>query len=307
MRSILSLGDLSSAELHSVLNRAARLKKEFKHGTGPDSLKGKLVGLVFEKPSTRTRTSFEAAALRLGGHSLYLASNELQLSRGEPVKDTARILGRYLNFIVARVYSQDTLRQFAEFSGISTINALSDMEHPTQVISDLLTIKEAKGRLEGLKLAYIGDGDNVCNSLLLGASMVGMDMVVGCPAGYAPDPDIFRLAQENATKSGSSLCVFNDPESAAEGADVLYTDVWVSMGEEKERRRRMHAFKGFQINSNLLKQAAKDVVVMHCLPAHRGLEITDEVIEGKQSIVWQQGENKLYGAAAVLDWLVGQK
>lgn len=304
MRSVLSLGDLSSAELDSMLNRAARLKKEIKQGAVLDSLRRKVVGVLFEKPSTRTRTSFEVATLRLGGHSLYLASNELQLSRGEPVKDTARILGRYLDIIVGRVYSQDTLRQLAEFSGISIINGLSDIEHPTQIISDLLTIKEVKGKLKGLKLAFIGDGDNVCNSLLLGASMVGMDMVVACPAGYAPNPDILRLAQANATKSGASVSVVHDPKRAAKGTDVLYTDVWVSMGEEKERDRKMRAFKGFQINSNLLKHAAKDAVVMHCLPAHRGLEITDEVIEGRQSVVWQQGENKLYGAAATLEFVV---
>lgn len=190
MRSVLSLGDLSPAELDSELSRAAHLKKKIKQGAELDSLRGKVVGVLFEKPSTRTRTSFEVATLRLGGHSLYLASNELQLSRGEPVKDTARILGRYLDIIVGRVYSQDTLRQLTEFSGISVINGLSDIEHPTQIISDLLTIKEVKGRLKGLKLAFIGDGDNVCNSLLLGASMVGMGMVVGCPAGYAPNPDI---------------------------------------------------------------------------------------------------------------------
>ncbi|MGD0478329.1 MAG: ornithine carbamoyltransferase [Nitrososphaerales archaeon] len=304
MRSILSLGDLSSTELDSVLNRAVHLKKEIMQGTELDSLRGKVVGLLFEKPSTRTRTSFEVATLRLGGHSLYLASNELQLSRGEPVKDTARMLGRYLDIIVGRVYSQDTLRQLAEFSGISVVNGLSDIEHPTETISDLLTIKEVKGRLKGLKLTFIGDGNNVCNSLLLGASMVGMNMVVGCPDGYAPNPDILRLAQENATRSGSSILVMNDPKKAAAGADVLYTDVWVSMGEEKERDRKMHAFKSFQLNSDLLKQAAKDAVVMHCLPAHRGQEITDEVIEGRQSIVWQQGENKLYGAAATLEFVV---
>lgn len=304
MRSILSLGDLSPLELESALKRAAELKLEIKQRTQPESLKGKVVGVLFEKPSTRTRTSFEVATLRLGGQSLYLASNELQLSRGEPIKDTARILGKYLDVIVARVYSQDTLRQLKEFSGIPVINGLSDIEHPTQVISDLLTISEAKGQLNEVKFAFIGDGDNVCNSLLLGASMLGMDMVVGCPQGYEPNADILKLAEQNAKRSGSSVTIVNDPKQAAEGADVLYTDVWVSMGEEKEMNRRMRAFNGFQINSDLLKKAADDAVVMHCLPAHRGLEITDEVIEGKRSIVWQQGENKLYGAAASLEFVV---
>lgn len=304
MRSILSLGDLSPPELEAVLKRAAQLKKEIKQGKELHLLKGKVVGVLFEKPSTRTRTSFEVATLRLGGHSLYLASNELQLSRGEPIKDTARILGKYLDVIVGRVYSHDTLRQLASFSEISIINGLSDVEHPTQIISDLLTIKEVKGKLRGLRLAFIGDGDNVCNSLLLGASMVGMNVVVGCPSGYAPNSEILRLARENAENSGSSVSVVNDPASAASDADILYTDVWVSMGEEKERNRRMHAFRSFQINSDLLKHAADGAVVMHCLPAHRDLEITNEVIEGEQSIVWQQGENKLYGAAATLEFVV---
>ncbi|MDA4136684.1 MAG: ornithine carbamoyltransferase [Thaumarchaeota archaeon] len=304
MRSILSLRDLSTSDLESVLKRAAQLKKEIKKETELHQLKGKVVGLLFEKPSTRTRTSFEVATLRLGGNALYLPSTELQLSRGEPIKDTARILGSYLNIIVGRVYQQDTLQQLADFSRIPVINGLSDVEHPTQIISDFLTIQEVKGRLKGIKFAYIGDGDNVCNSLLLGASMVGMDIAVGCPSGYEPNPDILKLAQQNAKLSGSSVAVVNDPKKAAIGADVLYTDVWVSMGEEKERNRRMHAFRGFQINSNLLKVAAKDSIVMHCLPAHRGVEITDEVIEGKHSVVWQQGENKLYGAAATLEFVV---
>lgn len=303
MRSILSLSDFSANELDEVIKRAAELKKDIKREKTLLGLKGKVVGVLFEKPSTRTRTSFEVAALRLGGHSLYLASNELQLSRGEPVKDTARILGDYLDIIVGRVYSQDTLKQLAAYSGIPVINGLSDIEHPTQVISDLLTVEEVKGELKGLTLAYIGDGDNVCNSLLLGASMVGMNMVVGCPLGYTPNPEILQLAQQNAKRSGSTLTVVNDPRAAASGADILYTDVWVSMGEEKERNRRMHAFRGYQVSAELVKLAAKDAVVMHCLPAHRGLEITDEVIEGKQSVVWQQGENKLYGAAASLEFV----
>jgi ornithine carbamoyltransferase len=296
--------DLSRVELESVLKRAAKLKGEIERGTEPALLKGKVVGVLFEKPSTRTRTSFEVAAIRLGGHSIYLASNELQLSSGEPIKDTARILGGYLDVIVGRVYSQDTLRQLADFSGIPVINALSDIEHPTQAISDFFTIRETKGRMEGRTLAFIGDGDNVCSSLLLGASMVGMNMVVACPEGYAPNPGILRAAHQTAKKAGSSVKVVNDPREAAAGADVLYTDVWISMGEEKEKNRRMRAFRGFQINSELLKLAARDAVVMHCLPAHRGLEITDDVIEGRQSVVWRQGENKLYGAAAVLDFVV---
>ena len=306
-RSLLSMADLSSAEIDSLLKRARRLKRKIKSHQEITTLRGRIVGLLFEKPSTRTRTSFEVATIRLGGHSLYLSANELQLSRGEPVKDTARILGGYLDAIVARVYSQDVVNQLAEFSGVSTVNALSDIEHPTQTVTDLLTITEAKGTLRGLKVAYIGDGDNVCNSLLLGAAIVGMDVSVGCPENYRPNGEILKRAEELARSSGSVIEVVTDPAEAARSADVLYTDVWVSMGEEAEKERRISAFRDYQINSNLLQVAKSDVSVMHCLPAHRGMEITDDVIEGPHSIVWLQGENKLYGAAAVLDWLIGKR
>jgi ornithine carbamoyltransferase len=306
-RSLLSMADLSSAEIDSLLKRARRLKRKIKSHQEITTLRGRIVGLLFEKPSTRTRTSFEVATIRLGGHSLYLSANELQLSRGEPVKDTARILGGYLDAIVARVYSQDVVNQLAEFSGVSTVNALSDIEHPTQTVTDLLTITEAKGKLRGLKVAYIGDGDNVCNSLLLGAAIVGMDVSVGCPENYRPNGEILKRAEELARSSGSVIEVVTDPAEAARSADVLYTDVWVSMGEEAEKERRISAFRDYQINSKLLQVAKSDVSVMHCLPAHRGMEITDDVIEGPHSIVWLQGENKLYGAAAVLDWLIGKR
>lgn len=295
---------MSREELDALLRRAGEFKRMIQAMEDISALKKRIVALLFEKPSTRTRTSFEAATIRLGGEPLYLSANELQLSRGEPIKDTARILGGYVNAIVGRVYSHDTLVQLKEYSGVPVINGLSDLEHPTQIVSDLFTIIEAKGRLKGLNFAYIGDGDNVCNSLLLGATMVRMNITVACPSGYLPNPDILRRAEDTSKASGSSVRIVNDPKEAARGADVLYTDVWVSMGEEKERNRRIHAFRGFQINSGLLEVAAKDAVVMHCLPAHRDMEITNEVIEGKQSIVWRQGENKLYGAAAVLDFAI---
>lgn len=306
MRSLLLTSDLSSTEIESLLSRAADLKKKIRAGTEIGTLKGKVVGLLFEKPSTRTRTSFEVATLRLGGHSLYLSASELQLSRGEPVKDTARILGDYLDAIVARVYSQETVDQLSKYSGVPVVNALSDLEHPTQIISDFFTVLEAKGKLNGLKLTYIGDGDNVCNSLILGSAIEGVNISVACPWNYHPNESILEKAQSIAKKSGSSIEVTDDPMKAARDADVVYTDVWVSMGEEAEKERRLRAFRGYQVNSKLLEAAKPDVSVMHCLPAHRGLEITDEVIEGPHSIVWRQGENKLYGAAAVLDWLVGK-
>ena len=298
------MADLSGEELGHLLKSAARLKRRIKAGEEITTLKGDVVGLLFEKPSTRTRTSFEVATLRLGGHSLYLSANELQLSRGEPLKDTARILGGYLDAIVARVYSQDTVVQLSKFSGLPTINALSDIEHPTQTVADLFTILEVKKRLKGLKIAYIGDGDNVCNSLLLGAAIAGMDMSVGCPENYKPNDGIVKRAISLAKSSGGSIEILTNPTKAASGADVLYTDVWVSMGEESEKERRLRAFRGYQLDSALVKSAKRDVSVMHCLPAHRGLEISDEVIEGSHSIVWRQGENKLYGAAAVLEWSI---
>jgi ornithine carbamoyltransferase len=306
MRSLLLTSDLSTADMDALLAKAAELKRKIKSRQEITSLKGKVVGLLFEKPSTRTRTGFEVATLRLGGHSLYLSANELQLSRGEPVKDTARILGGYLDVIVARVYAQSTVDELAKYSGIPVVNALSDLEHPTQIVADFFTILEAKGRLKGLKLAYVGDGDNVCNSLVMGSAVEGIHISVACPKTYHPNESIIARAQSVAKSTGSTIEITDDPTKAALDADVVYTDVWVSMGEEAEKERRLRAFKGYQVNSKLLEVAKPDVSVMHCLPAHRGLEITDDVIEGPRSIVWEQGQNKLYGAAAVLDWLVGQ-
>ena len=307
MRSLISMSDLSGDELDSILVTVGELKGKIKKREPLAELKGRVVGVLFEKPSTRTRTSFEVATLRLGGHSLYLSANELQLSRGEPLKDTARILGSYLDALVARVYSHDSVQQLARFAGIPVINGLSDLEHPTQIISDLFTISEAKGRLKGLKLAYIGDGDNVCNSLLLGAALVGMHVTAACPQNYQPSDEILEKSRQISESSGSKIGVVLDPVQAADDADILYTDVWVSMGEEAEKDRRLRAFKGYQINSRLLQVAKDDASVMHCLPADRGMEITDDVIEGERSIVWRQGENKLYGAAAVLDWALRQQ
>jgi len=307
LKSFLSVSDASKPEIDRVLARAKTIKASIKGGRFLSTLRGKIVGLLFEKPSTRTRTSFEVAARRLGGESIYLSANELQLSRGEPIKDTARILGGYLDGIVARVYAHDTVAQLAKYSGVPVVNALSDLEHPTQIISDLFTIEEAKRRLKGLVLAYVGDGNNVCNSLLLGAAIEGMRFRVACPEGYDPNQAILKQAEEICRSTGGETKILRKPSEAAGGADVLYTDVWVSMGDESSKQKRMQDFNGYQINSDLLKVAKKDASFMHCLPAHRGLEITDEVIEGKQSVVWQQGENKLYGAAALLEWLLRRK
>ena len=303
-KSFLSFSDLSKHELDTILEKSKNYKAQIKNHENIGTLSNKVLGLLFEKPSTRTRTSFEVAALRLGAQTVYLPSSELQLSRGEPIKDTARILGGYLDAIVARVYGHDTIIKLSQYSGVPVINGLSDLEHPTQIVCDLLTIKETKGKLEGLTLAFIGDGNNMCNSWLLGAAITGMNMTAACPEGYHPNDAILEKAKEIAEKTGSKIKVVQNPKDAAKDADILYTDVWVSMGEEEEKQKRLKAFKGYQINSELLNVAAKDAVVMHCLPAHRGLEITDEVIEGKQSIVWAQGENKLYGATGILDFFM---
>ena len=290
-----------------MLTRAKAIKATIKRRGSLTALNRKIVGLLFEKPSTRTRASFEVAARRLGGDAVYLSSSELQLSRGEPIKDTARILGGYLDCIVARVYAHETVIQLAKHSKVPVVNALSDLEHPTQILCDLFTIQEKKGKLSSLKIAYIGDGNNVCNSLILGAALEGMKISVACPEGYEPKDAIVKKAEERARSTGAKIQIVRKPSEAAEDADLLYTDVWVSMGDESSKDARMEAFSGYQINSDLLKFAKNDASVMHCLPAHRGLEITDDVIEGSQSIVWQQGENKLYGAGAVLQWLLLQK
>lgn len=293
--------------MESLIARSGVLKKRIRAGNPPATLKGQVVGLLFEKPSTRTRTSFEVATVRLGGDPVYLSAGELQLSRGEPVKDTARILGGYLDIIVARVYSQDTLAQLARHSGRPVVNALSDAEHPTQIISDLFTIREVKGRVDGLTTAFIGDGNNVCNSLLLGGALTGMSVTVACPEGYEPDSKIYNQARSLAKKSGAEIEVVRDPKKAVADADVVYTDVWVSMGDESEKEKRVRAFEGYQVNAELMRAAPKNAVVMHCLPAHRGLEITDDVLEGEQSVAWQEGENKLYGAAASLEFVASGK
>jgi len=302
-RDILSVADLSKDEIYAILEETKRLKKlSFKDGSS--LLQNRVLGLLFEKPSTRTRTSFEVAMFQLGGNAIYLRSDELQLRRGEPIKDTARVLSQYLNGLVIRIHEQETLDQFAEHSKIPIINGLSDLEHPTQILCDLYTILEAKGKLEGLKLAWIGDGNNVCNSWLLGCSIIGMDIVVACPKGYEPNERILERAREYAAISNSKLSVINDPREAVKDADVLYTDVWVSMGQEEEVKERRRAFKGYQIDDALIKVAKDDAIVMHCLPAHRGMEITDEALEGKQSVIWRQSENKLHGAKAILGSII---
>jgi ornithine carbamoyltransferase len=238
--------------------------------------------------------------MQLGGQVIYMRPDELQLGRGEPIKDTARVLTEYLDVLVLRTYKHQTPKKFAEYCDIPVINGLSDLEHPTQTLCDLYTILEARNQLEGLNLAWIGDGNNVCNSWLLGASIMGMNIRVATPEGYEPNRNILEKAKRLANKSGSNVEVTREPKKAARDADILYTDVWISMGQEKEAEKRKKVFQGYQINNDLLKAAKEGAIVMHCLPAHRGMEITEDVLEGKRSIVWKQSENKLHGAKAIL-------
>jgi len=299
-RDFLSVSDLDKSEIHTILKSIKKLKPVAPGGTPARILAGKVVGLLFEHPSTRTRVSFESAAMRLGANVLYMRPDELQLRRGEPIKDTARVLSGYLDALVYRTSDHETLVELAEHASMPIINALSDIEHPTQALSDLAAIEDAKGSLEGLKLAWVGDGNNVCHSLMLASATVGMNMSIATPPNYQPSAEIAQRANELAQKSGSKIWFTDDPTEAVEGADVLYTDVWVSMGQDKEQTQRVMDFEGFQINEELLSKAKPDAVVMHCLPAHRGQEITAEALDGPKSIAWKQADYKFHGAKGIL-------
>jgi ornithine carbamoyltransferase len=296
MKHLISMADLSQEEIVALLDVATELKEKRVKGKVTDLLKNKSIGMIFEKSSTRTRVSFEVAMNDLGGHALYMNPRDMQLGRGETVADTAKVLSRYLYGIVARVYSHDTVTELAEHSDVPVINALSDKEHPCQIIADLLTIREYKNRLKGLKYAWVGDGNNVCNSAILGCTLTGMEVAVACPPGYEPDPGIVKQAK----RLGGKVTVTTDPAEAAKNADILYTDVWVSMGDEEEREKRLRDLAPYQINMRLVDLAKHDAIVMHCLPAHRGEEISAEVMDGPHSVVFDQAENRLHTQKALL-------
>ena len=296
MKHLISMADLSNEEIIELLDMAEDLKEKRLRGKVTDLLKNKSLAMIFEKSSTRTRVSFEAGMADLGGHALYLNYRDIQIGRGETVADTARVLSGYVHGITARVNSHDTVVDLAEHASVPVINALSDKEHPCQILADLLTIQEYKNRLDGLKYAWIGDGNNVCNSAILGCAIVGMDIVVACPEGYEPDEDI--VAQARAM--GGNVTITNDPAEAAKDADVFYTDVWISMGDEDELEKRMHDLANYQINSELVALAKHDAIVMHCLPAHRGEEITAEVLDGPHSVVFEQAENRMHAQKALM-------
>ena len=301
VRSFLSIDDVTPAELVALLDAADVVKK--KPSKAGSALAGLDIALIFEKPSTRTRISFDAAVHALGGHPIVLRGDELQLGRGETLEDTGRTLGRYVDGVVVRTFGQERLETLATASDLPVINALSDYEHPCQALADLQTVRDQRGELEGVALGYLGDGNNVAHSLMLGGAKLGMDVRVATPPGFEPLPEITRRATDIAAENGGHVAVGNVVAEAATGADVLYTDVWASMGQEDEAASRSETFRHFQLNDDALALAKEDAIVMHCLPAHRGDEITAEVIDGPRSVVWDQAENKLHCLKALFAWL----
>lgn len=295
MKHLLKLSDLSAEEIYGILNLADQLKYERKNNIAHPYLQGKKLGMIFSKSSTRTRVSFEVGMTELGGHALFLSDRDLQLGRGEPIKDTARVLSRYLDGIMIRTFAQQDVEDLAKYGSIPIINGLTDYCHPCQVLADLMTIREYKGSLKGLKMCFVGDGNNMANSLIVGGIKTGMEVAVACPDGYRPDAQIVEWAHKNG-----KLTITSDLKAAAENADVLYTDVWASMGQEAEKAEREKVFRGYCIDAELLKVAKADAMVLHCLPAHRGEEITDEAFESHAEEIFDEAENRLHAQKAVL-------
>jgi ornithine carbamoyltransferase len=295
-KDLISILDIDKGELDRIIADAIELKKMRRSGVPHPFLAGMNLAMIFEKSSTRTRISFEVGMNDLGGHALFLNTQDLQIGRGEEIKDTARVASRFVSGVMIRAYRHQTIQDFARYSSIPVINALSDREHPCQILADLMTIRERFGSMAGLRLAWVGDGDNVCNSMILSSILTGMEITVATPPGYEPPKDVTDTAGER----GAKVRVVKDPEQAVAGAHIVVTDTWVSMGEEGERGKRLEAFKGFTVTAALMKKAEQDAVFMHCLPAHRGQEVTDEVIEGPQSVVFDEAENRLHAQKALL-------
>lgn len=300
-KDFLSIHDLSVDEANEILALAHELKAKQKAGIPHKLLEGKTLGMIFEKSSTRTRLSFETGMYQLGGQALFLSNRDLQLGRGEPIKDTARVMSRYLDGIMIRTFGHDRVEEFAQWSDVPIINALTDLLHPCQVMTDMLTIQEHKGKnLKGLKMAYVGDGNNMTNSYMYGCAKMGMEFVAACPEGYYPDAQVTANAIEDAKETGASIKIINDPFEAAKGADIVVTDTWASMGQEAEHDERKKIFKDYQVNADLLKNADKRVIVMHCLPAYRGEEITDEIMEAYADVIFDEAENRLHTQKAIM-------
>lgn len=305
-KDLLSIHDLSIAEVAEIMDLTTTLKAKVKRGEEHHLLKGKTLGMIFQKSSTRTRVSFEVGIWQLGGTGLFLSSNDLQIGRGEPVKDTARVLSRYLDGIMIRTFSHESVEELARFSSVPVINGLTDLMHPCQALTDIYTALEFKGSLKGLKMAYIGDGNNMAHSLMHACAKVGMHIAVATPADYAPNSKIAAEARADGLLTGATVSLVTDPFEAAKDADILYTDVWSSMGQEAEQMMRSRIFIDYQINSELLSVAHPEAIVMHCLPAHRGEEITDEVMEGPHSVIFDQAENRLHVQKAIMALLMGK-
>ncbi len=303
-KDIISIHELSREEIDQILYTSHVLKMKNKLGELYHPLKGKSLGMIFQKSSTRTRVSFEVGMWQLGGYALFLSANDLQLKRGETIADTARNLSRYLDGIMIRTYNHQDIVDFAEYSSKPVINGLTDLLHPCQVLSDIFTIQEKKQDLKGLKVAYLGDGNNMAHSLMFGGAKMGMELSICSPSGFEPDPEITRLARLDASQTGGKIVIEDDPYRAVQEADIIYTDVWTSMGMEGEEEKRVESFSRYQVNSALLEKAKDNVLVMHCLPAHRGEEITDEVIDGPHSIVFDQAENRLHVQKAIMALII---
>ncbi|OSX54947.1 ornithine carbamoyltransferase [Anoxybacillus ayderensis] len=299
-KDFLTLADYSKEEIEYLLHLALELKEKQQNGERYTPLSGKTLAMIFEKPSTRTRVSFEVGMVQLGGHALHLSSRDLQIGRGETIADTARVLSEYVDAIMIRTFEHEKVEELAHYATIPVINGLTDDDHPCQALADLLTIYEVKGKLQGLKLAYIGDGNNMAHALMLAAAKVGMHCAVASPKGYEPKEAVVKEAKRSADESGATIVVTNDPYEAIADADVVYTDVWASMGQESEANERMHVFAPFQVNETLVQQAKSDFMFLHCLPAHRGEEVTEGVIDGVRSYIFQQAGNRLHAQKALL-------
>ncbi len=304
MKDLISLHDLSAEEVKELLTLGLKLKDENKKGIKHHILKGKTLGMIFTKSSTRTRVSFEVGMTQLGGYPLFLSSNDIQLGRGESIHDTAKVLERYLDGIMIRTFAHSDVVELAEEASIPVINALTDLLHPCQVLADLMTAYEHKGRLEGLKLAYVGDGNNMAHSLMYGCAKAGLDCAIATPAQYRCDAEVVENAKSDFKASGHSLILTEDPFEAVKDADVVYTDTWVSMGQESEKEEKIKVFGGYQVNKELFGTAKPDAVFMHCLPAYRGFEVTEDVIDGPQSVIFDEAENRLHAQKAVMATLM---
>lgn len=300
MKHLISLHDLSSDEIFDILKLSAKLKDETKRGVEHHLLKGKTLGMIFTKSSTRTRVSFEVGMYQLGGYPLFLSSNDIQLGRGEGIYDTANVLSRFLDAIMIRTFKQKDVEELAKYGTIPVINGLTDLLHPCQILADLLTVYEHKGRLDGLKLAYVGDGNNIAHSLLYGCAKVGINVAIGSPKSHSCSEEIVENAKADALKTGSEILLTDDPAEAVKNADVVYTDTWCSMGQEAEKAERIKIFKDYTVDKELFSYAKKDALFLHCLPAYRGYEVTEDVIDGPNSVIFDEAENRLHAQKAVL-------